>query len=45
MKRILITGGPVYAHLDAVKGEKYTKRQIERLTTRILTSEQIDGDF
>jgi hypothetical protein len=32
-------------HLRNVKGDKYSLRQVERLTTRILTSEQIHGDM
>lgn len=32
-------------HLRHVKGDKYSLRQIERLTTRLLTSEQIHGDI
>lgn len=32
-------------HLRKAKGDKYSWRQVERLTTRILTSEQIHGDI
>ena len=32
-------------HLDDVKGEKYSKRDVELLTTRIITAEQIRTDF
>lgn len=31
-------------HLRYVKGDKYSQTQVERLTTRLLTSEQIHGD-
>lgn len=32
-------------HLRYAKGDKYSQTQVERLTTRILTSEQIHGDI
>lgn len=35
----------IISHLRQVNGKNYTFDQIERLTTRILTTEQIMGDF
>lgn len=37
--------GGLISHIDKVKGDKGTKRQVERLMTRIVTSEQIQSDF
>lgn len=35
----------IVSHLRFVKGGKYSSDAVERLTTRILTAEQIKGDF
>jgi hypothetical protein len=37
--------GEFVEHLRRAKGDKYSLRQVERLTTRILTSEQIHSDI
>ncbi len=37
--------GEFFEHLRNAKGDRYSLRQVERLTTRILTSDQIHGDM
>jgi len=37
--------GEFIEHLRRAKGKNYTQNDIERLTTRILTSEQIHSDI